>query len=289
MRAEPIRKHRIVAIQPGHFEIEQLPEELSPRRGDTGTSYGSVREADINKAVADALMRELEGQGWKAVCVPATTPPGLRADAFISLHVDFGGNHRLRGWKLSPPWRPSRASRRLASSMIRSFESEPGLQEDKSGITIYMRGYFSFNYRRYRHAISPYTPAVLIELGRIANDLDRELLTTRPDFWADLVIGGLRDYFDDQERSNVADLRPMELPWVEAGPEGAAIRRGPHPGSERPATLDAGELLIPVDESGAWYEVFLRRQGRTGWVLKGELTATAQRRWTWHRGAAPPN
>ena len=83
--------------------------------------------------------------------------------------------------------------------MIRSFGSEPSLQEDKSGITIYMRGYFSFNYRRYRHAISPYTPAVLIELGRIANDLDRELLTTRPDFWADLVIGGLRDYFDDQE------------------------------------------------------------------------------------------
>ena len=82
---------------------------------------------------------------------------------------------------------------------------------------------------------------------------------------------------------------PARRPWVETGPEGAAIGRSPHPGSVRLAALDAGELLIPVDESGAWYEVFLRRQRRTGWVLKSELIATAQSRWPWRRGTAPPN
>jgi hypothetical protein len=62
MATEPTAKPWIVAIQPGHFELKRLPDELAHIRGDTETSYGPVREADINKFVADALIQRIVAQ-----------------------------------------------------------------------------------------------------------------------------------------------------------------------------------------------------------------------------------
>ncbi len=62
MGTEPTAKPWVVAIQPGHFEIKRLPDELAHIRGDTETSYGPVCEADINKFVADALIQRIVAQ-----------------------------------------------------------------------------------------------------------------------------------------------------------------------------------------------------------------------------------
>ena len=120
---------------------------------------------DINLAVVDALIPLLEAENWTVIVVPATVPPGLRADAFISIHADWAGDPVRRGWKLAPPWRPSAASGDLADALKEAFRAEEGLTEDVGGVTVGMRGYFGFSYYRYVHASSPYTPAVLIELG----------------------------------------------------------------------------------------------------------------------------
>jgi N-acetylmuramoyl-L-alanine amidase len=275
---KPLEGPWVVAVQPGHWEIDRLPQELAHRRGSTGALYGSVREVDVNRAVVDALIPKLEAEGWTVILVPATVPPGLRADAFISIHADGSDRSDRRGWKLSPPWRASPAARSLAAALSRSFAAEPDLVEDKDGVTIYMRGYYSFNYRRYHHAISPYTPSVLIELGFITNPQDRELLTGRPDFWADLVVHGMKTYFEGRDRSTVDDLRPLELPLMAAGSGGAVVRRSPRDSGERMVSLGPGTVLRPVDESGDWYEVFLRQYRRTGWVAKSELVAISERR-----------
>jgi N-acetylmuramoyl-L-alanine amidase len=267
----------IVAVQPGHWKVEELPQEQAHRRTSTGAYHGSVREVDINRAVAKALIERIEEAGWSALLVPATVPPGLRADVFLSIHAD-GGDGTERGWKLSPPWRPSAASLRLAAAVRRSFSAESILTEDEDGITIGMRGYYGFSYRRYHHAISPFTPAVLVELGFVSHPTDRRLMTSRPDFFADLIMRGLRNYFDGRERTTVDDLLPMELPRYVTASDGAAVRIQPHAGSTRLMILEGGSFLIPVDERGDWYEVFIRRYRRTGWIMKADLMAVAPER-----------
>ena len=276
---KPLEGPWVVAIQPGHWKIDELPDEQAHRRGSTGAVYGSVREADINRAVTDALIPKLEGEGWKIVLVPATVPPGLRADAFISIHADGGNGSSRRGWKLAPSWRPSQAARKPAAALNSSFAAEPELLEDKDGVTIFMRGYFGFNYRRYRHAASPYTPSVLVELGFVSNSRDRELMTSRPDYYASLIYRGLKSYFKGRNRDSVADLIPLKLPYLRVGPGGAVVRRRPHSDAPKITELAAGTILRPVDESGDWYEVFIRHHRTSGWLAKSETVITQWRDW----------
>ncbi len=269
----------MVAIQPGHWKIEELPDKQAHRRGSTGAAYGTVREADINRAVTEALIPKLEGEGWKVLLIPATVPPELRADAFVSIHAD-GGNGLRQGWKLAPSWMPSQAARDLASALHSSFASEKELVEDKDGVTIFMRGYYGFNYRRYHHAVGPYTPSVLVELGFVSNARDRKLLTTRPEYFATLIHRGLKSYFQDRKRDSVADLLPLELSrYLTVGQGGVVVRSAPRPSAPKIAEFEPGSILRPVDESGDWYEVFVRSHRTSGWLTKSEVHMTRERDW----------
>ncbi len=277
---QPLTGPWVVAVQPGHWDIKELPPELYRLRNNSGAEWGSVREANINKAVVDALIPMLEAKGWHAIEVPATVPPGLRVDAFVAVHADSTSDTSRRGWKLSPPWRSSEASRELARDLTASFEGEPNLVEDTDGVTVNMRGYFAFNNRRFYHAISPYTPAVIIELGFISNRTDRALLTADPKFWAGIIARGLGSYFENRDRTKISDLKPLEFSWMAAGPTGATVRISPNTGAEKRWSLDPGTTVMPVDVAGDWYEVFLRRQFSTGWVLKSDLIPAENPRWT---------
>ncbi len=277
---QPLQGPWVVAVQPGHWEIDKLPRELARLRDNTGAVFGSVREVDINKAVAAALVAKLDAAGWKTILVPATVPPELRADAFIAIHADSTDQDPARrGWKLSSPWRASADSRTLAASLKGAFSAVPELVEDADGVTVNMRGYFAFNYRRFVHSISPYTPAVIIELGFISNATDRALLTARPDFWADIILKGIESYFASFNRKDIAALRPLVLPWVAAGAQGVAVRSFPSEEAGVRWMLGPGTVLLPVDVSGSWYEVFVRRHFATGWVRKSDVVVTADPHW----------
>ncbi|MFQ3620312.1 MAG: hypothetical protein SNJ78_05120, partial [Spirochaetales bacterium] len=186
----PLKGPWVVAIQPGHWKVEELPEELSRLRNNTGAVYGEVREVDINIQVATLVLEKVQSLGWKGQLIPATVPAGLQADAFISIHADYGNGNSREGWKLSPPFRASSASRLLATSFEEAFQDlSTGTLKSLSSLnspsnnpffpgfpppsntppTVNMRGYFGFNFRRYENSMSPYTPAVLIELGYLAN------------------------------------------------------------------------------------------------------------------------
>ncbi|WP_455382751.1 N-acetylmuramoyl-L-alanine amidase [Salinispira pacifica] len=275
----PLTGPWVVAVQPGHWKVAELPDELYRLRNSTGAQWGSVREVDINKAVADALVAKIREAGWTPVLVPATVPPGLRADAFVAIHADWGDRADRRGWKLAPAWRASGASRQLAAALAASFGEESNMVEDVDGVTVNMRGYFAFNSRRFEHASSPYTPAVLIEMGFITNPVDRKLLTTQPGYYADIVMRGLQSYFRGRNRSETDDLRPQQFSWVSAAPGGAVVRRGPSADSPALWTLDAGTVLMPVDQSGEWYEVFVRRHFATGWIRKSDTVTAEDPHW----------
>lgn len=107
----PLSGPPTIAIQAGHWQASELPDELAKLRSSTGASYGKLREVDINRAVSDSLAKMVEAEGWRPLLLPATVPPGLRADAFIAIHADWSDSPAKRGWKVAPPWRASRASR----------------------------------------------------------------------------------------------------------------------------------------------------------------------------------
>jgi hypothetical protein len=261
----------IVAIQAGHWKAAELPDELAKLRGSGGAVYGSVREVDINRAVAGSLARMAEAKGWKAILLPSTIPPGLRADAFVAIHADWGDSPAVRGWKVAPPWRASPASRRLALAIADSFASEKGLVEDAEGITVGMRGYYAFSYRRFAHAASPFTPAVVLELGFITNSAERRSLETDPDYWAGLVARGLQAYLTSEDRSRSEDFRPRVYQWVAAAADSVYARKEASALAQRLWPLEPGRAMMPVDESGEWLELFLPGRRATGWVLKSEL------------------
>ena len=262
----PLEGPIVVALQPGHWKIDELPPEARRRPRSTGAVHGDVRELDINLAVVEALVPLLEAENWRVIVVPATVPPGLRADVFLSIHADWGADPARRGWKLAPPWRPSVASSEIAEALKESFRAEESLTEDADGVTVGMRGYFGFSSHRYHHASSPYTPAVLIELGFVTNAVDRELMVTQPEFFAGIIHRGLERHFYTRGRSDVASLVPREYETMAVGSDGAHVRQRPDHSSRLVRRLEAGSYIWPVDDTGDWYLVRLRNPFQVGWV-----------------------
>ena len=264
----------VVAVQPGHWEIDELPDELYRLRGSSGTSWGTTREVDVNRAVADALVGLIRDQGWTALLVPATVPPGLRADAFLSLHADGSSDTKRTGWKLAPPWRSSSAGLALSEALSASFLTQKDLRHDADGITINMRGYFGFSHQRFVHAASPLTPSVLVELGFLSNEYDRSLMTSNPLRFAKLLLAGLESYFKNRPRSRIDDLEPKQFPRVVVGPAGTEVVARPATGARSLGKRLPGTMLSPVGETDGWYEVSLRDPRVIGWVAKSTLLPT---------------
>jgi len=175
-------------------------------------------------------------------------PSGQRADAFISIHANFGNGSNREGWKLSPPFRASSASRFLALSLEEAFldlsegnlqilkamkdSSFPGYPLPSPTLpTVNMRGYFGFNFRRYRNSMSPYTPAVLIELGYLSHPKDRERLTRYPEMYAEAILAGFGRYFSTRRQMDEGFLTPLVFPWVSIGNTGGPVRLRPSPES----------------------------------------------------------
>ena len=267
----PLEGPFTVALQPGHWKIDEAPAEIHRRPRSFGAEYAGVRELDINLAVVDRLVPLLEAEGWHVIVVPATVPPGLRADAFISVHADWGADVRRSGWKLAPPYRPSEASSRLAGSLRDAFAAQEELSEDVGGITVGMRGYFGFAYNRYRHASSPYTPATLVELGFVTNAADRVRMSTAPEYYARILHQGLRNFRFSSGRPSAQALIPRSFRTMYAGPEGAQVFLAPDADSAAIRELGPGEAVMPIDSAGEWYEVRMRNPNLFGWVAAAEL------------------
>ena len=61
----PLSGPPTIAIQAGHWQASELPDELAKLRSSTGASYGKLREVDINRAVSDSLAKMVEAEGWR--------------------------------------------------------------------------------------------------------------------------------------------------------------------------------------------------------------------------------
>jgi len=261
-----------VGVQAGHWRIEELPDELYRLRRSTGARWGRYREVDANLDIARRVVEQLRKGGVAAELLPATVPPGYRADAFVAVHADGAARSDVRGWKAATAWRASDASRQLLDALSFTYVRFTDLPEDRYGTTYNMRGYYAFSPHRFHHALDPATPAVIIETGFVTVAEDREVLFGQPDSVALGISSGILRFLARRDRFDPAALQVRTYPAARVMTPNAVLSYHPREGDKVAARLAAGTLVRPVHREGEWVEVILwGNYRRFGWVRESDL------------------
>ena len=184
-----------IGIQVGHLDAALHPTEHARLRVSTGAEANGVTEVEINRAVAEALAERLSSHGVAVDVLPASVPPRYRADAFVSLHADSSPDDARRGYKTAH-FEPARTpqERVLKTLVDASYAEVTGLPDDHDNVSGNMLWYYAFD-PRYRHAVSPVTPSLLIEMGYISNDRDLRVLQD-PEVPAAAIAEGVLAYLE---------------------------------------------------------------------------------------------
>lgn len=193
-----------VGIQVGHLAAGEQPDELATLRYSTGAHAHGVDEVEVNLAVATDLAERLAARGIEAELLPATVPPGYRAELVLSIHADANDDLTRSGYK-SAHFQPARNPREalLKVSIDRAMLRATGLRDDDNNVSGNMLHYYAFNHRRFRHAVAGSTPALLVELGYLSNRSDLSLLK-RSDLLAEALELGVLAYLRDIGRLEAA-------------------------------------------------------------------------------------
>lgn len=188
-----------VGLQVGHWQNENLPEELEKLKGNTGASGGGKTEWEVNYEIAIRTKALLEEQGITVELIPATVPKQYWADVFVSIHADGNLDPTKSGYKASGPWRDvTGSSDELLSAVETSYAKATGLPYDEN-ITRNMRGYYGFSWWRYAHAVHPMTTSIILETGFLSSPSDQELLIGNPQASADGLAEGIIAYLHNKE------------------------------------------------------------------------------------------
>jgi N-acetylmuramoyl-L-alanine amidase len=195
---------RRVGIQVGHWQTTDVPTEYGTRiQAQTGTSWAGYTEVDVTMEIASRMAALLEAQGLKVDILPTTIPAGYLADVFVALHCDGDGVGELSGFKMAHGSRRGPYEDRLLAAIKGTYAHATGLSYDAEHVSRNMTGYYAANWSRYQHAVSPFTPATIIELGFLSNDDDRTLLVDHPDVIATGVVNGILAFLDANPRSKI--------------------------------------------------------------------------------------
>ncbi|MHB1134689.1 MAG: N-acetylmuramoyl-L-alanine amidase family protein [Chloroflexota bacterium] len=191
--ASSATKQNRVGIQAGHWKSAELPAELASLRNNTGTSGGGVGEWQLNRDVAHKVAALLEAEGVIVDVLPATVPAGYKADAFVALHGDGSASSALSGFKLARSRSSAlpEADDALIAAITKEYGAATKLRLDAEHITRNMTGYYGFSNRRIKHATSPTTPAVILEMGFMTNRSDLNLLLNNQDTVAKGIAQGV--------------------------------------------------------------------------------------------------
>jgi hypothetical protein len=262
-----------VGIQAGHWRSQELPDEQAPLRGSSGAFASGYAEVTVNLDIARRVAALLASDGIVVDVLPATVPPGYAADAFVALHADGAEQTDICGFKLATPWWTSSASQHLLDTLTAEYGKATGQPLD-GAITANMRGYYAFNYRRYTHAISKTTPAVIIEMGFLTCANDRALLVNQPDAVAVGIANGIVRYLNEHAAHNTAALLPPDFGVQRAAKvAGLGVRAEPHDDATPLLYIEADRPVIPFEERDGWYHVLVvGAWDVVGWVRKDEVT-----------------
>jgi N-acetylmuramoyl-L-alanine amidase len=194
---------RRVAIQAGHWKSDEAPDELRRLIPQTGAEWEGVTEVEINLDIAQRVGVILNSKGIAVDILPTTIPVGYVADAFVALHADSDGEGSNSGFKMAHGARRGPYEDALLNDIKDAFGAATGLDYDATHITNAMRGYYPFSWSRFQHAVAAHTPAVILEMGYVSNDVDRALMLDEPDLLAAAVADGIVKFLNETPRSKI--------------------------------------------------------------------------------------
>ena len=162
-------------------------------------ALGGFREVDINLNVASLVREDLIAQGYDVDLLAEFDPrlTGYHALALVSIHADSCEyiNDQATGFKVAAALStkyPEQAAR-LTTCLRTRYASITGLQFHSGSVTGDMTNYHAFN------EISTDTPAAIIETGFM--NLDREILTQKPDVIANGIASGILCFVRNEDIS----------------------------------------------------------------------------------------
>jgi hypothetical protein len=186
--AAPVR----IALQAGHWRAAEAPEELARLRSN-GTMGGGRHEWEVTLEIARQAAGLLEARGYEVEILPTTVPPGYRADLFIAIHADGFHSPAASGFSVAAPRRDATGQGQVFADLLAGhYRAASGLRHRVA--TRRMQGYYAFNSRRYRHALDPLTPAVILEAGFLTSPADREILVHAPDRLAQGIAAAVEEF-----------------------------------------------------------------------------------------------
>ncbi len=130
-------------------------------------------------------------------------PVGYLADVFIALHADGDGTGETSGFKLAHGSRRGPFEDKLVSLLRDEYAKATDLAYDFEHISRGMTAYYAFNWGRYQHAAAAHTPAAILEMGFLSNDVDRDILVNEPDVVATAIVTGIQRFLDEVPRSKI--------------------------------------------------------------------------------------
>ena len=180
-----------VALQAGHWQAAEAPDELRGLRNNGGASGGGKAEWEVNLEIARLAGALLEEAGYAVDILPATVPEAYRADAFVAIHADGNNDSSVRGFRVGWPRRDAtRRASEFAEVLAEAYREATGIRRLPFA-TRRMRGYYAFRHMRYRHAIHPSTVGVIIETGFLTSPRDREVIVEDPGRAAQGIFDGV--------------------------------------------------------------------------------------------------
>lgn len=192
----PIR----IGLQAGHWKTSEMPEEQRRiMENGGGTTGQGIPEWQIALNIAEETKKILVEKGYVVDIIPATVPENYLADAFVSIHADGNLSPSVRGYKVAAYQRDRTGNaEKLADLIGDAYVKTTGFSED-SNVSKNMTRYYAFNYRRYKHAIHPMTPGVIIETGFATNYYDASVLIKSPQKPAQGIANGIFEYINQLE------------------------------------------------------------------------------------------
>ncbi len=185
----PTQPKRVV-IQAGHWLSADMPYQIS-QFSDDGAYVGGVAEWVLNLHVANLAADLLRARGYDVRIVPATVPIGCKADAFVALHADEDTDTSALGFKAAyPRYINNPTNRRLLADMYIEYGTATGLTRNYS-ISLNMSGYYAFYNQSQPYAVDPCTPMIILEMGFISNDYERQYLSTNQSIAAMGIANGV--------------------------------------------------------------------------------------------------
>jgi hypothetical protein len=159
--------------------------------------FGSFNERDTVAVITQLVAERLEAEGITVDVLPAVIPPGYVADAFVSIHADGNNNTSVRGYKIAGPRRDySGRSETLVEYLFTRYGEVTNLPVDPN-ISRRMTAYYAFNWPRYKHAVHPFTPSAIVEVGFLTNSADRNFMVNQPEIAAEGIADGILAYLEN--------------------------------------------------------------------------------------------